>query len=1050
MSAPYRVEPGMRSKNVIRLALCALLALVVSRPLFAADVKVWQEDLLIPTYPLSAPSPLPDYPEYRDERPFYPYAARDDFGGAQKTNQVWHALFLENEYLKVTVLPDLGGKLYSIFDKVTQREVLYRNHVVKYSAIGIRGAWTSGGIEWNFPDGHTPTAVSPVDFTTHQDKDGSAEITVGDTERVQGMQWMVTIRLRPVVRSVEVEIVLRNPQNLPGRYWFWANAAVPARDDLRFVYPMRLVLLHKPGVVQTYPVYNGVDYSYWRNIVPKTSLFALDSLRNFFGAYYERADNGVVQVADHRQLPGKKIWSWGTGKSAEADIRGLTDTDGPYAEIQAGRPIHQSEHLAMPPHHSERIAEYWYPVERLGGAWNEANRDAVLRLTVSQGKAHVWVEANRAFDPAEIALQDGSGKVLQSWKTALYPAVPFAAISDVAGNGPFVVVAKTAEGSQIIRYRSDQPTDGNERFTGIPAAEKAVAGIASAEQAYEEGQKLDNESHDAEAREKWETALRLNPRYAPAHLSLGISLYRTGEYRMAESHLREALAIAPDMEGARYYLGLLLRDTAPTKTEARALLMQAATRPDWADSSRIAVGEMALAEGAWKTAIEQLSLPTDFRARVLLALAYRASGNAARARIVLSQVRKDLPLDDFALSEAAIGGDREADAELWRSFDRRPERVLYLALSYAAVKSPEARKLLERAIARSQSATDPMWHYALGWLLETAGDNAGAIAQYTLGARSGQPRIFPRTVVEIEILNHALAALPANSPETGRTACYLGEALAGQHRVREAQEKWRLAVAANPKDAMPHYLLGYFAQAAKDSATAQAEYDKAVAADPAEYRFYLLRDDLLAADAKSEPRRLALFDAAPAAVKQHWQVAMRLVPVYAKAGRVQAAEELLRQIRLSDSAESVEWRRKSELAIADAYLKSGHGAEAAAALIRSTARGGDANPGDVPPKMCLEIAAALERSGKRDEAMQWVTRAAEWPANSKVVPAPSLSLPSLSLEEEFSQAMALARLRRFPAAKAAMEHVMKNDPAGDLGHEAEVTLRHWKAAGVIQ
>ncbi len=535
-------------------------------------------------------------------------------------------------------------------------------------------------------------------------------------------------------------------------------------------------------------------------------------------------------------------------------------------------------------------------------------------------------------------------------------------------------------------------------------------------------------------------------------MSLGISYYRTGEYRTAENHLREALRLAPDEAGTPYYLGLLLRDTAKDKTEVRALLAQAATQPDWADSARVILGKMALAEGTWKEAVAQLSASSDSQARSLLALAYRASGDAMRAKTLLSQLRRDLPLDHFVLYESAVGGDRNAEDELWRLFDRQPDQVLGLALRYAAVKRPETRKLLERAIEQAgahNGQAHPMWHYALGSILETSGDARAAMAQYTLGARLNAPYVFPHRVAEIEILSHALAALPADSAEAGRTACYLGEALASQHRLREAREKFTLAASANPKDPMPHYMLAYLARLSKDpaeSATALAEYDKAVAADPAEYRLYLLRDDLLASDPAATSRRLAFFDAAPATVKQHPPVARRLVLVYAGAGRLPAAEELLRQTRHSDSSESGEWRRRAELAIADAYLKAGRGAEAANALIRATVRGDDpGNPGDISPKMCLQIAAALERGAQRDEAMQWITRAADWPKNSTVAPA-----PQPSLEDQYNRALALARLRRFPEARQAMESVMKNDPAGDLGQQAELTLRHWKAAGVIQ
>ena len=174
-------------------------------------------------------------------RPVYPYTMLDTLTH-RRVEHTYRAVFVENEYLRVTVLPELGGRVYAIFDKTANRDVLYTNHVVKYAMVGLRGAWISGGIEWNFPDGHTLTTVSPVDYTTRLEPDGSAAVVIGDTERVQRMQWAVTVRLRPGRKDVESEVTLYNRTELPGRYWYWATAAAPAADDLRFVYPMREAL----------------------------------------------------------------------------------------------------------------------------------------------------------------------------------------------------------------------------------------------------------------------------------------------------------------------------------------------------------------------------------------------------------------------------------------------------------------------------------------------------------------------------------------------------------------------------------------------------------------------------------------------------------------------------------------------------------------------------------------------------------------------------------------------------------------------------------------
>jgi hypothetical protein len=194
----------------------------------------------------------------RKWRPVYPYPFLDSLGN-EKTNKAWKAVYLENEYLKVTVLPELGGHVYQIFDKTLKRDVIYSNPVMKYAMVALRGAWVSGGIEWNFPDGHTLTTVAPIDYVIRTEADGSAAVAVGDTERVQGMQWQVILRLRPGTRVLESEVTLNNRRVVPGRYWYWSTAGAPAAPDLRFNYPMREAYPHAFWPVFKFPLEKGVD-----------------------------------------------------------------------------------------------------------------------------------------------------------------------------------------------------------------------------------------------------------------------------------------------------------------------------------------------------------------------------------------------------------------------------------------------------------------------------------------------------------------------------------------------------------------------------------------------------------------------------------------------------------------------------------------------------------------------------------------------------------------------------------------------------------------------
>src|SRR2546425_8447320 len=196
-------------------------------PASAASVRVGEGKLELPTYVLGQEDPNPPFPLLTGHS-IYPYTIEDDLTDRVETKG-YRAIFLENEYLKVTVLPEMGGRLYSLYDKLNKREVFYRNRVVKYGLVAVRGAWISGGVEFNFPDGHTAVTVSPVASTTRENPDGSATVIVGDLDLVSGMHWEVALTLRPREARLEQQVTLFNPTALPHLYWYWANAAVPPR-----------------------------------------------------------------------------------------------------------------------------------------------------------------------------------------------------------------------------------------------------------------------------------------------------------------------------------------------------------------------------------------------------------------------------------------------------------------------------------------------------------------------------------------------------------------------------------------------------------------------------------------------------------------------------------------------------------------------------------------------------------------------------------------------------------------------------------------------------
>ena len=965
-------------------SICVLFALLLPTIGGAAEAaRVWEAPLVIPTYELGPPDPNPIFPalSQQDRRPIYPYPALDSLT-ERRVEKRYEAIYLENEFLRVIVLPELGGHLYSIYDKSARRESLYTNHVIKYGLVAIRGAWVSGGIEWNFPDGHTATTVSPIDYTLRMEPDGSAVAIVGDTERIQRMQWAVAIRLRPGTKFVETEVTLNNRREVPGRYWYWATAAAPATDDLRFVYPMRETYPHTFWPVFSFPVHEGVDLSTYRAVPNPLSLFARNSKRDFFGVYYEKSDWGIVHVADHRDLAGKKTWTWGTDPIGTIWIDKLTDKDGQYVEFQAGRFETQMEHEFIAPHRVEHFVEYWIPLDRLGGPFDEANRDAALRCSLSGLSAQLAIRVTSRFEDAEIRVERG-GETVALRKANLTPTQLFSSSIDLAAKGTgkqISVTVKSNDGRVILSWRSDTPIDGNPDFK--PASKPQPEGIlaGSAEQAWREGVAADKTSGVESARAAWREALRRDPAYSPALISLGLSYYRSGQYEEALEPLESALRRNKDSAEAHYISALALRALGRTRAAADHLIYLVRSG-SYEASARCQLAEAALSEGDTKGALEHFSEvlrhdPDDIKARTLLALTLRLAGRLEDAQAQIELVGGVMPLDYLALSERveilnAAGKKDEAAktaGELWRLLAREADSVLELAFDYTSVgRNAEARAVLEEAAKRATSARRPVYpliHYALGNLLDGAGDKNAALAQWELGMRAYPAFVFPHRPEEVRALKSALAVNPAD----GRAAYYLGNALASLDRVPEAMDAWRSAVKSDPANyvAWRNLALGLWRlQGNKPEAAAALEKAISLASD--DFHLYVELDSLMK-EMRDPARRVRLLEGAPESVRARSTVVEALAAAYVDAGRFADALNLLDRGKItSGEGESgaLAVFRRACIGLATDYGRQGKHREAAVEFLRAT---------QYPPNL------GVGRSSAESHAREYAAAAREYEA----------------------------------------------------------------------
>ena len=439
------------------LYLCAMLVLVtLSRSELRAEVRVWQGTLTLPTYKEGPPDPNPPFDQFSSNKFNYPYVLRDNLT-SRRENHDWRAVYLENEYLKCSVLPDIGGHLYTCIDKLSGQSMFYDNSSIKRANVGYRGAWAAFGVEFNFPVSHNWVSMSPVDFAFRKNPDGSASVFVENVDRVYGMEWQVELVLRPRSTLLEERVTLNNRSDVRHRFYWWNNAAVRVSDDSRIVYPMRYAASHGFTEVRPWPLDpDGNDLSVIRNHTHgAVSYFVHGSREDFMGVWQPATRTGTVHYAAYEQVPAKKIWSWGVDEEGLDWRKALSDDNSAYIEIQAGLFRNQETYAFLEPRQSIRFSEYWMPVRQLDGI-TRANLAGVLSITRHANVLRVGFDANQAIPKASISVSHEANKVF-SQQADLSPEHTWTRdIPLTDANAKYTVEIRDAQGSVQIRQTEAQ------------------------------------------------------------------------------------------------------------------------------------------------------------------------------------------------------------------------------------------------------------------------------------------------------------------------------------------------------------------------------------------------------------------------------------------------------------------------------------------------------------------------------------------------------------------------------------------------------------------
>lgn len=811
-----------------------------------AGVDVREEQITIATQVIKA-SPYPAFPviatAHWKTNDIYPYSWLSS-PTTEKVDKEYKLLILENEFLKITVLPEVGGHIYSFYDKVNDRETIYTRPLIKPTSGGHRGGWFPIGLEFNFPHAHYASSCETVDYSIRKNTDGSGSIFVGEVENRYGMKWQVELKLQPGKAFLEQRVKLHNPTPLPHRYHFWNIVAFPNKGEVQVVFPTRRTIGTYHESVYSYPIWAGQDISWDKNRIVGGDWAGLDNWDDFWCLYQHDEDAGLAHITDRRIFPGSKCWSPGPGVDYDYKLLSMGNEISRYLEIDSGSDLTQAGFRRMQALASHDWVEYWSPVKGLKGEIVKVNRDAALSLVRDQNRFEIALNTTSEVKKGLLTVSVDE-EILLNEEVSILPLKPF--LKEIGKiDGIISVNLKDGNGKEILAY-IDNPIDesnlhplgatvrgnkqlstGNEEYVNIkPDAWWTMRGKKieemSAEELYLGGkhQLRHNREHFNEAEELFKASLKKDPGYSRSHTELGIMKIKKGLWKEAEAEFKASIFRNPTQGAPFFYRGFVRKMNGNTQG-AIDDLYQAVKYPDTYAQAYFMLGQIALANGELDKAIGLLDkshkVSNSIHVLTLSAAAYRKMGKYKLSEAALESVLAEDPINYFAAYEQycvtrdmdQIGKERQYE-EFVKLISDKDQNYLELAGIY--INSgiyQESIDLLEKFIVLRKNGREektvgrrperylqepdhvsPMFYYYLGYSYGKIGQAKKSEEYYRIPMTiENWNLVFPNRLNEFFILEEAIKKVP----EDYLANYALGNILAGRYRFSDAITQWKTAL----------------------------------------------------------------------------------------------------------------------------------------------------------------------------------------------------------------------------------------------------------------